>query len=150
MICCIVCGYPIPDECADDRLTCGDHCLTELNVRKEAAKLERKRVDQIKRKKYMPMDDIIQLITEHFARILLEQDIPSYTSNIDIDRKICDQDIFVSKLNAIYRRKCVTATIISCGYTQYSTSNHGKKTYKLVEDRDVLRARLADIVGVKE
>jgi predicted nucleic acid-binding Zn ribbon protein len=145
MICCIVCGYPIPNEYAEDRLTCGDRCLTELNVRKEAAKLERRRVDQIKRKNYT-----IQLITEHFARILLEQDIPNYTSNIDIDRKICEQDAFVSKLNTIYRRRCVTATIISCGYTQYSTSNHGKKTYKLVEDRDILRAKLADIVGVKE
>lgn len=143
---CIVCGYPVPEE-YKDRLTCGDRCLTELKTRQEAAKLKRHRADQIKRKKYMPMNDIIQLVVESFARILLERDIPTYTSNVDIDREICSRDEWFQKLNTAYRRRCVTASIISCGYTPNSVANRGKRIYMLAEDRDVLRAKLTDIVG---
>ena len=150
MICCIVCGFPVPTEYEGDRLTCGDRCLTELKARQESARLRRREKDQIKRKKYQPMNDTIRMVMEHFARIILEQGIPTYTSNTGIDGEICKRDEWLSKLNKVYRRKCVTASIVSCGYTQNSTANGGKKTYRLVENRDTLRAKLADIVGVEE
>jgi len=146
---CIICGYPVPEE-YKDRLTCGDRCLTELKVRRESAKLKRKQADQIKLKKYMPMNDTIQMIVEHFARILLEQDIPMYISNKELDYEVCKRDIFINKLNKVYRKRCASAGIVSCGYIAHSTANHGKKIYRLTEDRDVLRAKLINIVGVVE
>jgi hypothetical protein len=149
MTICVVCGFPVPDEYGD-RLTCGDHCLTELKNRKEVAKLHRKEANQLKRTNYQPMEDTIQMIVEHFARILLEQDIPMYISNKDVDQEICKRDIFINKLNKVYRKRCANAGIVSCGYIAHSTANHGKKIYRRAEDRDVLRAKLTNIVGVIE
>lgn len=146
---CIVCGYPVPEE-HKDRLTCGDRCLTELKVRQEAAKLKRKQADQIKLKKYQPMTDTVEMVTEHFARILLEQNIPTYTSNVGIDREICKRDEWLNKLTKTYRRRCISKGIVSCGYIPNSVANRGKRIYMLTEDRDVLRAKLIDIVGVVE
>lgn len=146
---CIVCGYPVPEKYGD-RLTCTDRCLSVLKSRQMTARIQRRRADQLKRKKYQPMTDTVEMVTEHFARILLEQNIPTYTSNVDIDREICKRDEWLSKLNKIYRRRCISKGIVSSGYAPNSVANRGKRIYILTEDRDVLRAKLANIVGVIE
>ena len=149
MTICIVCGCPVPGEYGD-RLTCGDRCLTELKNHQEAAKLRRKAENQLKRTNYKPMEDTVGMIVEHFARILLEQDIPMYISNKEVDQEICKRDAFINKLNKVYRKRCANAGIVSCGYIAHSTANHGKTVYRRAEDRDVLRAKLTNIVGVIE
>ena len=145
---CIVCGYPIPEDYDTERLTCSDRCLTELKNRKEIAKLHMRETRKIKRKKYKPLDDTINLVLEKFARVLLEQNIPYYTSNVDIDREICKQDEWFCKLNQSYRRRCISKTIGVVGYVRNSVAHNGKSVFKLVEDRDVLREKLTNIVSV--
>jgi len=143
---CIVCGYPVPEEYGN-RLTCTDICLTELKNRQEIAKLHRRMVNQAKHEKYRSVTDTVRLVLENFARVLLEQNIPYYTSNVDIDREICKQNEWFNKLNQSYRRRCITKNIDSVGYVIHSTANRGKRTYKLVEDRDILRDRLVAIAS---
>jgi len=142
---CIVCGYQIPDDFPQDRLTCGDRCLNELKNRQVIAKDHRREMQKSKQKNYRSMADTICTIVENFARVLLEQDIPYYTSNIDIEREICKHDEWFKKLNQGYRRRCLTKTAGSVGYIVHSTGNRGKKTYKLVEDRKVLREKLVSL-----
>lgn len=145
-ILCIVCGFPVPEEYGD-RLTCTDRCLVELKNRQEIAKLHRRKTNQLKHENYRTMTDTAHLVLENFARVLLERDIPYYTSNVDIDREICKQDKWFNELNQGYRRRCITQHTDSVGYIVYATGNRGKKTFKLAENRDALRERLVDIVS---
>jgi hypothetical protein len=89
----------------------------------------------------------MRLVLENFARVLLEQNIPYYTSNFDIDREICKQDEWFNKLNQGYRRRCITKNVDAMGYVIYTTANRGKKIFKLTKDRDVLRDRLEEMIG---
>lgn len=142
---CIICGYPVPEDCNESCLTCGDRCLNELKDRQEIAKAHRREMQEHKEKNYRAMSETICVVVGNFARVLLEQDIPSYISNADIDREICKQDEWFNKLNQSYRRRCITNNIGTVGYVVNSTTSRGKKVFKLVEDRNILRARLVEM-----
>jgi hypothetical protein len=86
------------------------------------------------------------IVLKNCARVLLENDLPRFTSNVDIDREICIQDEWFRKLNQSYRRRCITDNIQVIGYVRYSKANGGKSIYKRMEDPEILRNRLVYIV----
>jgi hypothetical protein len=135
---CVVCGYPT----VGNNETCTNLCLEKLKSRRAIALTDRRKVDAAKHVYYKPINATTGVIVGNFARILLEQDIPSFTSNIDIDREICIHDEWFRNLNQSYRRRCITNNVGKMGYMVYTTGNRGKKTFKLVEDREIVREKL--------
>jgi len=142
---CAVCGYLIPDGYKG--LTCSNRCSDEFEQRKERAKEHKKDVQQLKQKTYMSANDITIVVKNNFARVLLDMDIPTYTSNCDIDIEICKRDDWFNKLNRSYRKSCITKNISSFGYVMHSTTSNGKRVYKLVEDRNIIRNRIVSMTS---
>ena len=100
-----------------------------------------------KQEPYKSATEINSMVLERFARVLLANNIPCFTSNVDVDREICSQDEWFKKLDQSYRRRCITEIIGVVGYARYSKSNGGKTVYNRTEDPEVLRDRLVAIVS---
>jgi len=102
---------------------------------------------QKKQEPYKSASEINSMVLERFARVLLDNNIPCFTTNVDVDRAICTKDEWFKKLNQSYRRRCITESIEIVGYGKYSKSNGGKTVYNRREDPDVIRDRLVNIVS---
>ena len=136
---CVVCNYPV----SGNRLTCSDRCHTELKSRQRAARSRQKTDRETKMK---TMSETINIVVGTAARILLDWDIPTYPSNVDIDAEICKRDPWWNALDPAYRRGCITKNIDTLGYAVHATGNRGKKTYRRIEPHEVARERLVMIL----
>lgn len=140
---CIVCGYPNLSK----QSTCSELCLHKYETARETSAQKRRANNlKIKNKRELSVR-AVDHITKNFARILLEQNVPCYISSTDLDKAICKENDWICKLNRSYRKRCITNNIIAVGYVWNSFAHRGKSIYRLAEDRDVLREKLANIVG---
>lgn len=139
---CAICGYPAQDG----KETCCDRCAKELDSRNASKVTNRKKASGMNKETYKSTSETTSIVLENFARALLKNGIPCFTSNVDIDREICSQDEWFKKLDQSYRRRCITDNIEMVGYERYSKSNGGKSVYHRTVDPDVLRARLVSFI----
>jgi len=145
---CVVCGYQIPE--GRSGLLCSDGCSKQLERNREELRARLQRKNSKSMKTYKPLHETISIVTSISARILLDFDIPLYTSNFDIDNELCKRNEWFKKLSVEYRHRCIAMSISNVGYTKYAASGQGKKTYRVAEDRDSLRSKLITIAGVTQ
>ena len=143
MTICSVCGYPAPEN----RKTCSPKCDEIQAERDKERIMDRKKLRSIVKPTYKSTAETNTIVLENFAKVLLKNNIPCFTSNVDIDREICDQDEWFKKLNQSYRRRCITDAIENVGYQRYSKANGGKSIYKRSEDPEIIRDKLQTIVS---
>ena len=137
---CIVCSYPFED---DGRLTCSDRCLLELENRRLIAVEKRKRERELlANKPHRTMAEIIETVVGGMAAVLLERNVPYFISNTDLDVEMCVRSDEYGKMSRAYRKRCISKNIGDIGYITHATSTHGRKTFRLIEDRDVIRTKL--------
>jgi predicted nucleic acid-binding Zn ribbon protein len=140
---CIVCSYPFAEN---GRLTCSDRCLNELENRRliaaEKRKLERELLAKNPRS---TMAEIIETVVGGMATVLLERNIPYFISNTDLDVEMCIRSDKYGKMSRAYRKRCISKNIGDIGYITHATSTHGRKTFRLVGDRDVIRTKLESL-----
>ena len=135
-----------------DKMYCSEECLTELKSRQAIAEHKRRmerrlmRANQPQPKK-MSMPEIMQAVVEDFARVLLDKDIPLHISSTEIDGVICGRDVWFRNMDTAYRRRCLSKNMGVVGYTAYAAAGRGNKTFKRVEDPDIIRERLTRIVS---
>lgn len=140
---CVICSYPFEDN---GRLTCSDRCMIELENRRmiaaEKRKLER---ELLANKPRCTMVEIVEMVVGGMAIVLLERNIPYFISNTDLDVEMCMKSDKYGKMSRAYRKRCISKNIGDIGYITHATSTHGRKTFRLVGDRDVIRTKLESL-----
>jgi hypothetical protein len=143
---CIVCGYQIP--IGRGGLLCSDRCSDQLEKNRGELRARLQRKVNKSTEKYKPLHETISIVTAISARILLDLDVPVYTSNLDLDSELCKRSDWFKKLSVEYRHRCIAMSISNVGYTKYASSGRGKKTYRVADDPKELKTKLMLIAGV--
>jgi hypothetical protein len=142
---CVICGSVI-----ESGITCPtDRCFNEFKNRREIA-LSRIRATEamkIKRNGGRTKAEITLSILRAVSQVLLERDIPKYTSNVELDNNICAIDPSLSTMTQQFRRSQITNNMHSVYYCIDRHSGRGKPTFILVENKEVVRRKLESFVA---
>jgi len=148
---CVICGYPVADGIPTPTPTCSDRCKTELDNREEIALSKRRAINALHAKPRcggLTREEITTSVMQAVAQVILERDIPVYTSCRDLDTDICVIDPSLKTIPKTFRKRQITTHVEMVYYRPYARAGRGRVTFMLSNDKEIVRHKLEEMTGV--